>query len=77
MKMNLIPSKIAKHFYGRKLLRKENIFTSIIYTIFVICVSVNLFILLKRSDTIYYLRIYHLVFYNILKLFLGGLWYNA
>lgn len=65
--MNIRLSKIAKYFYGRKLFSVENAVSLIIYGIFVICVTINLYILLNRSDTIYYLRIYHLVSLFLLK----------
>ncbi|KAL3125396.1 hypothetical protein niasHT_002124 [Heterodera trifolii] len=38
-----------------------NIFSSAIYLLAAACVFVNVYVLLNRSDTIHYLRIYHLV----------------
>lgn len=41
-------------------MKKVDIFLSAIYILAVSCVLINLYVLLNRSETIYYLRIYHL-----------------
>ena len=40
---------------------KMNVFSGAVYLLATSCVMVNLYVLLNRSDTIHYLRIYHLV----------------
>ncbi|KAI1724947.1 hypothetical protein Ddc_06223 [Ditylenchus destructor] len=54
---------ISKYFCNAKsALRLDNAISIVLYTICAICVLVNFYVLLNRhSDTIYYLRIYHLV----------------
>ena len=41
---------------------KMNVFSGAVYLLATSCVMVNLYVLLNRSDTIHYLRIYHLVY---------------
>lgn len=45
----------------RMLLRPHHLFTVAMYVIFVLCMFLNVYVLLSRDDTIYYLRIYHVI----------------